>query len=331
MTMTQIVSEHSQDDSTLTSRHKSLSPPPHQHPATSNMNHRSLDSLSPTPSSRPKLHTIHSSDTSRFPTLEKLENSMMLSKNSKITIEPVTFPGDYTNGNNNNNNMTKSNGSQSDVKSIHSTTSNHKKRNQYRKKKNYQSTPTEIFAKNLSEAVLDVDDSFEDGYVYNTKGGLYPSLSPPIPFESKSNHRSAASSNDEANNYFSDHHKQKFRRPGLRSTVSELPARGVKSVYLDSMSSKFEKQKFRNSHYRCSSSSGEEGDEENAPLLYYSSSSSNTRRRRMYEGRRLLLGSVQEIYLQFQFVVVGYLSSVLAHYSQWKPSHLAMFWERRSN
>ncbi|KAF1806323.1 pyridoxamine 5'-phosphate oxidase-domain-containing protein [Mucor lusitanicus] len=231
-------------------------------------------------------NTKQHSDTSRFPTLERLENSMMLSKNSKITIEPVTFPGEYTSGNNNNNNMTKSNGSQSDVKSIHSTSSNYKKRNQqYRKKKNYQSTPTEIFAKNLSEAVLDVDDSFEDGYVYNTKGGLYPSLSPPIPFESKSNHRSAASSNDEANSYFSDHHKQKFRRPGLRSTVSELPARGVKSVYLDSMSSKFEKQKFRNSHFRCSSSSGEEGDEENAPLLYYSSSSSNTRRRRLYESR----------------------------------------------
>lgn len=45
------------------------------------------------------------------------------------------------------------------MKSIHSITSNNnsKKRNQFRKKKNYQSTPTEIFAKNLSEAVLDVD------------------------------------------------------------------------------------------------------------------------------------------------------------------------------
>ncbi|KAK4520994.1 uncharacterized protein ATC70_006878 [Mucor velutinosus] len=285
MTMTQIAPEHSQDDSTLASRYKLLSPAPH-HPAASNTNHRSLDSISPAPSSRPKLHTIHSSDTSRFPTLERLENSMMLSKNSKITIEPVTFPGDHTSSGSNNNNMTRSNGSQSDLKSMHSTTSNHKKRNQYRKKKNHHSTPTEIFAKNLSEAVLGVDDSFEDGYVYNTKGGLYPSLSPPIPFESKSNHRSATSSNDEANSYFSDHYKQKFRRPGLRSTVSELPARGVKSVYLDSMSSKFEKQKFRNSHFRCSSSSGEEGEEENVSLLYYSSSSSNTRRKRLYENRR---------------------------------------------
>lgn len=124
--------------------------------------------------------------------------------------------------------------------------------------------------------------------MYNTKGGLYPSLSPPITFESKgaNNYRSAASSNDENNSYFSDHHKQKFRRPGLRSTVSELPARGVKSVYLDSMSSKFEKRKFRNSHFRCSSSSGEEDDEENAPLLYQSSPSTNTRRKRFYESRR---------------------------------------------
>lgn len=113
MTMTQIAPEHSQDDSALASRSKSLFPPPH-HQA-NNINHRSLDSISPNPSSRPKLHTMHSSDTSRFPTLERLENSMMFSKNSKITIEPVTFPGDYTSGNNNNNNnnnMTKSNGSQ---------------------------------------------------------------------------------------------------------------------------------------------------------------------------------------------------------------------------
>ncbi|CEP13734.1 hypothetical protein [Parasitella parasitica] len=251
---------------------KTLSPPHFN-------NHRSLDSLSPTPSSRPKLHTIHSSDTSRFPTLERLENTMILSKNSRITVEPVTFPGDG------NNTMIKSSGSQSDVKSIHSTTSNNnKKRNQFRKKKNYQSTPTEIFAKNLSEAVLDVDDSLEDGYVYNTVGGLYPLLSPPIMMELKGSNNNYRSANDDNNHYFSDHHKQKFRRPGLRSTVSELPARGVKSVYLESMSSKFEKRKFRNSHFRCSSSSSGE-DEENSPLLYYSSSNSNNRHRRAYQSR----------------------------------------------
>lgn len=169
--------------------------------------------------------------------------------------------------------------------------------------------------------------------MYNTKGGLYPSLSPPIAFEPKgaSNYRSTASSNDEINSYFSDHHKQKFRRPGLRSTVSELPARGVKSVYLDSMSSKSEKRKFRNSHFRCSSSSGEEEDEENAPLLYYSSPSSNTRRKRFHESRKYVhifivkafmrvyiylyftfinIEKSREICLQCQYVVVGYPSSV---------------------
>ncbi|KAI8646600.1 hypothetical protein BD408DRAFT_409934 [Parasitella parasitica] len=250
---------------------QSLSPPHFN-------NHRSLDSLSPAPNSRPKLHAIHSSDTSRFPTLERLENTMILPKNSKITVEPVMFAGDG------NNTMIKSSGSQSDLKSIHSTTSNNKKKNQFRKKKNCQSTPTEIFAKNLSEAVLDVDDSLEDGYVYNTIGGLYPSLSPPIMMESKGPNSNRRAANDEHDHYFSDHRKQKFRRPGLRSTVSELPARGVKSVYLDSMSSRFEKRKFRNSHFRCSSSSGE--DEENSPLLYYSSSGSNTGRKRAYQSRR---------------------------------------------
>jgi hypothetical protein len=99
MSITQTVIEN-QDDLLTTSRNKSLSPS-HFH---INDNHRSLDSISSNSSSRPKLHTIHSSDTSRFPTLEKLENSMILSKNSKITIEPVTFPADCTNSN-----MAKSN------------------------------------------------------------------------------------------------------------------------------------------------------------------------------------------------------------------------------
>jgi hypothetical protein len=148
-------------------------------PNPSNKAHyRSLDSISPTPN-RPKLRAIHSSDASRFPTLERLENAMLISKNSKITVEPVTFAADS-----NNNNMTK--GSQvskdkglsfelsiadihifhkSDGRSIHSLTGstkslNHKKKNQAKKKKNHHSTPTEIFAKNLSEAVLDVDGKF---------------------------------------------------------------------------------------------------------------------------------------------------------------------------
>lgn len=86
---------------------------------------------------------------------------------------------------------------------------------------------------------------------------------------------------DEANSYFSEHHHQKYRRPGLRSTVSELPARGIKSFYLETMSSKFEKRRpnspnFQSPHFRYSSS-GEE-DEENSPLLYYSSSSGSKRK-----------------------------------------------------
>lgn len=86
---------------------------------------------------------------------------------------------------------------------------------------------------------------------------------------------------DEGNSYFTDRPRQKYRRPGLRSTVSELPVRGVKSFYLESMSSKFEKRRpkspnFQSPHYRYSSS-GEE-DEENSPLLYYSSSSGSKRR-----------------------------------------------------
>lgn len=68
-------------------------PNPNVKPSTSISNklyYRSLDSISPTPK-RPKLRAIHSSDTSRFPTLERLENTMVSSKNSKITVEPAAF------------------------------------------------------------------------------------------------------------------------------------------------------------------------------------------------------------------------------------------------
>ncbi|GAA5807789.1 hypothetical protein MFLAVUS_001168 [Mucor flavus] len=228
----------------------------------------------PLSASRPKLHPIRSSDTSRFPTLGRLENTMLQSKSSKITIEPVTFP-EYNNVPNSSITNCRKNGSQSDARSVHSSKSNNTIR---KKKKKLQSTPTEIFARNLSEAVLDVDDSMDDGYVYNSTDyhNLYPTLlSPPIipTFET--------SVHDEGNSYFTDRPRQKYRRPGLRSTVSELPVRGVKSFYLESMSSKFEKRRpkspnFQSPHYRYSSS-GEE-DEENSPLLYCSSSSGSKRR-----------------------------------------------------
>jgi hypothetical protein len=85
-------------------------------------------------------------------------------------------------------------------------------------------------------------------------------------------------------NYFSDHyHHQKYKRPGLRSTVSELPtSTGMKPFYLDAMSlpkKSFHSVAALNSRKYLDrySSSGEE-DEENAPLLYYSSSSGSKRR-----------------------------------------------------
>jgi hypothetical protein len=86
--------EHQQDTSRLCTPDPSKS-------VSNKRRYRSLDSISPTPN-RPKLRAIHSSDTSRFPTLERLEHTMLFSKNSKITVVPVTFVGDSAN-----NNMTK--------------------------------------------------------------------------------------------------------------------------------------------------------------------------------------------------------------------------------
>jgi hypothetical protein len=74
-----------------------------------------LSSSNNSNNTRPKLHTIHSSDASnRFPILEKLENSMLqLSKNSKITVEAVTFTGAEGINNNNNSVITVGNNKQS--------------------------------------------------------------------------------------------------------------------------------------------------------------------------------------------------------------------------
>ncbi|KAI8090203.1 uncharacterized protein B0P05DRAFT_529778 [Gilbertella persicaria] len=228
---------------------------------------RSTELLS---ASRPKLHTKHSSDTYRLPTLERLENAAGLSRNAKITVEPVSF------AENSASNMTKGTGSQSDVKSVRSfngSINNSKKKHIKHKKKSHHSTPTEVFAKNLSEAVLDVDDSC-DGYVYHTPYKLYPPLSPPIsPFDLTANsNRLSTSCNDDSGSYFSDCHRQKPRRPGLRSAVSELPAGGtIKPYYFDLLAIKLEKHGLhRGFRYRCSSSEDEDNDEESTPLLYYS-------------------------------------------------------------
>ncbi|RCH86365.1 hypothetical protein CU098_008108, partial [Rhizopus stolonifer] len=141
-----------------------------------------------------------------------------------------------------------------------------------------------VFAKNLSEAVLDVDDSC-DGYVYHTPYKLYPPLSPPIsPFDLTVNsNRLSTSCNDDSGSYFSDCHRQKPRRPGLRSAVSELPAgETIKPYYFDLLAIKLEKHGLhRGFRYRCSSSEDEDNDEESTPLLYYSGKKDvhrNTRR-----------------------------------------------------
>ncbi|KAI8341603.1 hypothetical protein EDC96DRAFT_522584 [Choanephora cucurbitarum] len=240
---------------------------------------RSVESLSGT-ISRPKLHTMHSFDAHRYPALD---NTTGLSKNSKITVEPVSFIVDNNGGSSN---VTKWGGSQSDVKSVRSfsePTSNTKKKAKPKSKtKKQHITPTDVFAKNLSEAVLDVDDSCDSGYVYPTLHKLYPGPSPPMsPFEI-----SVGSFQDDSGSYFSDYNRHKPRRPGLRSAISELPDMGFKNSYrYASFPSKLEKQgQYRGYHYRCSSSESDEENDESLSLLHYpsqrSSYSKKQRRRR---------------------------------------------------
>ncbi|KAI8372479.1 hypothetical protein BD560DRAFT_395073 [Blakeslea trispora] len=248
---------------------------------------RSVESLSGS-ICRPKLHTMHSLDTHRFPTLE---NTTGLTKNSKITVEPVSLIMDSSGGSSN---VIKRGGSQSDVKSIRSfsePTSNTKKKTKPKtKSKNHHITPTEVFAKNLSEAVLDVDDSCDNGYVYPTLHKPYPGPSPPIsPFEF------SGSFQDDHGSYFSDHNRRKPRRPGLRSAISELPDMGFKNSYRYA-SFPFKSEKYgqpRGYHYRCSSSESDEENDESLSLLHYPSQRSTfSKRQRRKSSTRSTLRSM---------------------------------------
>ncbi|KAI8984160.1 hypothetical protein BDF20DRAFT_858309 [Mycotypha africana] len=244
---------------------------------------------------RPQLQSLFSSSdlyTKRLETLTTTAAVATASRNkfsaktfSNFSVEPVVSSFGIRSNNNNDDNNTSNLG---DAHSIHSNKSSHhttkKKYYQHHRKKrsNHQSTPTEIFAKNLSEAVLDVDDSYEEGYVYNTNGSsssLYPPLISPtlffdLPTDNNSindtkrcqkQHKRSASyflnnantSNgiDKEDSYFPDyfqyHQKQQpqqeqsTRRPRLRSAVSELPARGaMKSFYINAIfQSKFEEKR----------------------------------------------------------------------------------------
>ncbi|KAI8876874.1 hypothetical protein K501DRAFT_307663 [Backusella circina FSU 941] len=196
---------------------------------------------------------MYSSDASRFPTLERIENNIKNNKLDSSTDIAYSKKG------------TVNSGTQSDVKSISSSIKSKKK-----KLRKHQTT-TDIFANNLSEAVHDAAayDSADDGYFYNNglaaptqTSNLYPPLSPPLPLETPTLNRTGGSSKNESEDYFSDYHHQKYRRPGLKSTVSELPARGVKSLYLNSIDLYKKQRKSRQTRYST------DEDEENAPLLY---------------------------------------------------------------
>ncbi|KAL0090654.1 hypothetical protein J3Q64DRAFT_1009730 [Phycomyces blakesleeanus] len=141
---------------------------------------------------RPNFSAVQSSDASRFMTLDSLPfRSLMPSKSRdllaskqdyisggslrQLTVETAVFPDPPIFHTNEARRVT----SQGDVKSIKS--GNESIRSQKKKRRPIASsyiTPTEIFAQNLSDAVLDVDDSDEhEGYVYRDKtsqASFYP-------------------------------------------------------------------------------------------------------------------------------------------------------------
>ncbi|KAI7849571.1 hypothetical protein BDC45DRAFT_273016 [Circinella umbellata] len=91
--------------------------------------------------------------------------------------------------------------------------------NKRHKRRPHKSTikPTEIFAQNLSDAVLDANDSDEqEAFVYRDRNSLYPTL--PASFQWSANHPDGKRHNTDGDSYYT-----KPRRPVLRSAVSELP------------------------------------------------------------------------------------------------------------
>ncbi|KAI7898620.1 uncharacterized protein BX663DRAFT_489888 [Cokeromyces recurvatus] len=186
----------------------------------------------------------------RFPTSGNNITLATSKKNSKLTIEPVTFnnvtEGDYFSLNNKNKN--NSSGHRSQKRRDYPTTI---------------STPTELFAKNLYEAVLDIDDSYDCGYVYNTNES--PSFSLIILKED------STMSLEKLNKSIY------YKRPVLRSTVSELlPSRNDSYFYnnnTSSISNQFHYQ--RQEPFQSS-----DDDHEHSPLLFYNKTTIKKRKNR---------------------------------------------------
>ncbi|KAI8374190.1 uncharacterized protein BYT42DRAFT_575388 [Radiomyces spectabilis] len=253
---------------------------------------KTRSSMGTTGSTRPKLQTVQSSDASRFMTMERFQtyhNTMRMFKkpavsptkaddsptNStqrQLTVEPAVFPepcmfnGERGGGGSSSNNNYNS-GHQSDVKSIRSVRSGSES-TQSRKKRTKSRvhagstfiSPTDIFAQNLSEAVMEADDSDDEVFVYrDNQSTLY---TPSYHWVSDSTLKETG---DESacrktiNKWnIARTPMASRRRPVLRSAISELPPSGGNPFYLSTKS-------------RCHSHSHDwypsDADEESTPLM----------------------------------------------------------------
>ncbi|CDH55842.1 hypothetical protein RO3G_00189 [Lichtheimia corymbifera JMRC:FSU:9682] len=243
---------------------------------------------------RPKLTTIHSSDASRFMTLERLQQNMTLKppKHHPTTTSSVAgnSSGDGSNNNNggsgvhnnsNNNNTTqerqltietavfpeqqpifhheKKRSQASDTLKSGSDSTLHRSPRRTKKRNKPFTKPAEIFAQNLSDAVLhaNIDSDEEESFVYRDyrSTSLYPTLP-----SQWIDHYSKRDTTD----YSSTATETKPRRPVLRSAVSELPATAM-------LRSTFPAPTRKHSWYPAS-------DADDTPLLPRYSSSKRKRR-----------------------------------------------------
>ncbi|KAI7870529.1 hypothetical protein BDF14DRAFT_1770954 [Spinellus fusiger] len=211
--------------------------------------------------SRSKFNPMPSTDASRFITIDSLPFRSLIKSKSRdllstqkeyntggsqrhLTVETAVFPDPPIFPTNEARRVT----SQGDVKSLKSGTESI--RSQKKKRRPIASnyiTPTDIFAQNLSDAVLDVNDSDEnEAFVYRDKS-MQTSFYPPPWSTVDTDHASSfhgssslslphrfASTGDGEGDYYSKEKLSKDpltrhlpRRPVLRSAVSELPSSGT--------------------------------------------------------------------------------------------------------
>lgn len=194
--------------------------------------------------------------------------------------QPPLFPSDSTLTKRSSSTPVITGDARSVISGSESTRSN--KRQQKKKAGNYTGTsfinPTDIFAQNLSDAVMDADDSDDlECYVYRDKPNNTASYTiPPWSYNNNSEiesspyyydkHYYSSTGTETDGCEYTPYNKEKYtsRRPVLRSTVSEIPHSNALRSGSNTSQKKFSSRPISKHHYYYTNPSE---DEEFTPLV----------------------------------------------------------------